>query len=323
MRTQPADLSLTDLTNTLGRYWRRDIINIRYLPVGAGSQHWLAVDSANVRWFVTVDDLRRARIAPSESAAFGVLEAAWHSAVWLRDAGLEFVVAPEPAVDGSLVRRVGAHYAVTLFVYYDAEPVGDGDYPADELRGEVVELIGRLHAAGPFGTARPVTIPGRAGLDGEWAAGPYSTPARRLLAANRSAVETALERFDRVAARVAGGPAVLTHGEPHSANVLRRSDGRLLLIDWDTVESAVRERDLAGILPGGEEDRWWPRYRSVSGAAGVSNDAMRLYRAWWDLAEICEYVTRFRLPHDDDADHRDAWDDLQQYLPLSPELLLE
>jgi spectinomycin phosphotransferase len=243
----------------------------------------------------------------------------------LRDAaGLEFVVAPERAVDGTLSRRVGGHYAVTLFAYYDAEAAGDGDYPSDALRGEVVEMIGRLHAAGHSGgPARPVTVPGRTALDGEWGEGPYAGPARRLLEQNRAEVEVALERFDRLAVRVAGAPMVLTHGEPHSANVLRRSDGRLLLIDWDTIESAVRERDLVTVLPGGEYDRWWPRYREVSGAAAVSEDAMRLYRAWWDLAEICEYVGRFRLPHRDDTDHREAWADLQRYLPLDPVLLAE
>ena len=37
---------------------------------------------------------------------------------------------------------------------------------------------------------------------------------------------------------------VVTHGEPHAGNVMRRSDGRHLLVDWDTVAVAPPERDL-------------------------------------------------------------------------------
>jgi hypothetical protein len=45
-------------------------------------------------------------------------------------------------------------------------------------------------------------------------------------------------------------------------------------------------------------------------------DAVQLYHRWWALAEICEYVDRFRRPHNDDTDTRAAWDDLQHYLPI-------
>jgi spectinomycin phosphotransferase len=44
-----------------------------------------------------------------------------------------------------------------------------------------------------------------------------------------------------------GGSWVVTHGEPHRANVIR--DGQELhLVDWDTTLLAPRERDLQMIL---------------------------------------------------------------------------
>jgi spectinomycin phosphotransferase len=79
---------------------------------------------------------------------------------------------------------------------------------------------------------------------------------------------------------------------------LRQENGRLLLIDWDTVLIAPPERDFAMVDNSGDPD------------------ALALYHQWWDLAEICEYVERFRRPHVDDEDHRDAWEDLQHYLPV-------
>ena len=38
------------------------------------------------------------------------------------------------------------------------------------------------------------------------------------------------------------------------------------------------------------------------------------YRLWWDLGEICWYVTLLRQVHDDDADIRESWHNLEHYL---------
>ena len=43
--------------------------------------------------------------------------------------------------------------------------------------------------------------------------------------------------------------------------------------------------------------------------------ALDLYRERWALAEICEYVARFRQAHDDTEDSRAAWAELGEYLP--------
>ncbi len=56
---------------------------------------------------------------------------------------------------------------------------------------------------------------------------------------------------------------VITHGEPHAANVMG-SPGGLVLVDWDTVLLAPPERDLWGIA-----DDESPCLTSTRGTAGV------------------------------------------------------
>src|SRR6185503_14185813 len=78
-----------------------------------------------------------------------------------------------------------------------------------------------------------------------WTGGPYSELARQALADHASDVAELLRLLDRLATDVASRDAewVVTHGEPHAANIIR-TDAGLALIDWDTVALAPRERDL-------------------------------------------------------------------------------
>jgi len=92
-------------------------------------------------------------------------------------------------------------------------------------------------------------------------------------------------------------------------------DGSLYLLDWDTVALAPRERDLWMVLDRDSREDWLS-YTSMVAAPSVNDNALRLYRLWWNLAEITEYVGRFRRPHDDSSPNRSACEDLGQYLPI-------
>ena len=85
---------------------------------------------------------------------------------------------------------------------------------------------------------------------------------------------------------------VVTHGEPHSGNVLRTVDGGIRFVDWDTVALAPRERDL---------------WLAAPGTAEGDPAALELYRLRWTLTEICIYTVLFRAPHRDDENTRAAW----------------
>jgi hypothetical protein len=56
VKTEPADLDRGALISVLGG-WELVVTSLEYLPVGAGSHHYLALDKGGQRWFITVDEL--------------------------------------------------------------------------------------------------------------------------------------------------------------------------------------------------------------------------------------------------------------------------
>jgi spectinomycin phosphotransferase len=127
-----------------------------------------------------------------------------------------------------------------------------------------------------------------------------------------------LRAYDQLAGRVRDdrGAWVVTHGEPHNANVIRDTKGELRLVDWDTTLIAPRERDLWMTLDA--DMTGWDEYRKVLGSVRLNEDALGLYRERWALAEICIYVAEFRRPHEETEDTRTSWKELCEYLSSRP-----
>ena len=88
---------------------------------------------------------------------------------------------------------------------------------------------------------------------------------------------------------------VITHGEPHPANLISVGN-ELLLVDWDTIGLAPRERDLSLIVdePGSSVER----YQRVTGHR-VDFEVITLYRLRWYLDDLASAVRLFRRPHDE------------------------
>jgi spectinomycin phosphotransferase len=287
---------------------------LSYLPVGFGGYHWLAVDQTGSRWFVTVSDLAAPWVPD--------LSAAMQTAAWLAgEAGLEFVVAPMPTREGLIVGSLNSRHALTLFPYLDAAPSQFDDPIDDGDRDEIIDLLATLHTAAPTGIqlpSRPLELGNRqtveqalASLDVPWNGGPYAEPGRELLAQYERPLRQALARFDDLLDRVrkAGGPYVITHGEPHPGNLLRTPTG-LCLIDWDMIALARPERDLWWVISG---DHDAARYSRRTGWA-VNHDALALYRLRWSLDDIAEFLSEIRSPHQETADTSISWASLQETL---------
>jgi spectinomycin phosphotransferase len=234
-----------------------------------------------------------------------------------RQAGLGFVVDPVPAVTGQTVLPVGGRHAVAVFPFLAGPPFDWGEpLPAPE-RGELIAMLAALHAVDPGAVRLP-----RAGLGlswrgdlevaldelGQpWAGGPYSEPARELLAGAARTVRRQLEALDRWSARQAAGPVVITHGEPHPGNVVHSADG-LLLIDWDTVGLAPPERDLWSVATeSGEEVR---RYTELTGRS-VDPAVLEFYRLRWALDDLSCFVRDLRGPHHRTPGTEHAWEALE------------
>jgi spectinomycin phosphotransferase len=288
-----------------------------HVAVGFGSYHWIVVDEAQQRFFVTVDDLgTKPWLGDTSDIAFAGLRKAFDTATVLREAaGLEFVLAPLPAIDAGSVRRAGQCHSVSVFPFVDGKPSDFGDDTDAEQRAEMVRLLVRLHQATPMvPMAQPLEIgfAGRRGLeaavqdiDSTWVGGPFAEPARAWLASHVGDLGRLLDDFDQVVRAVVATQAapVITHGEPHPGNVMR-SNGNLLLIDWDTVALAPAERDLWHVATDSGEEA--ALYRDATGHE-VDNDALSLYRQAWELADIAAYIDEFRSPHARTADTEDAW----------------
>ncbi|MFF5080543.1 aminoglycoside phosphotransferase family protein [Actinoplanes sp. NPDC000266] len=289
MRERPADLTDAQLAATLAEGWGIHAPALAYLPVGAGGHHWSAPP-----WFVTVTDYSPA------------LEPALDTAARL---GLDFVVAAIRAPDGTLVRRLGDRYAVTVHPFVPGSAGSFGPHPPAD-RDAVLDMLIALHGTRATAPRADLRLPGRArleralaDLDRPWTSGPYAEPARRLLAGHTAAVTRRLSRLD---APPSTESWVVTHGEPHPGNVLRTPSGPLL-IDWDTVQLAPPERDLWMLTdamidaPPSNDMPLLSRYERATGHR-VSAAAIEFYRNWWILADIANYTDDLRRPHTEGAD---------------------
>jgi spectinomycin phosphotransferase len=331
---RPAGITTSELAAVLLGQWQLTAAELRYLPVGFGGYHWLAVDPAGSRWFVTVSDV-------GAGDGFADLAAAMETAAWLAsDAGLDFVLAPVRAQAGPSVSRLASRYAVTVFPFAAGVPGSFVDQMDGAGRAAVIDMLAALHGVSLDGGAPgavPVLQPelgsraavstALADLDVPWQGGPFAEPGRELLAKYAPVLRQSLARFDALVARVrqAGRPLVITHGEPHPGNLVwsgpaaaGQQEGTpppVRLVDWDTVGLALPERDLWWLVT--DDDQEAARYAERTGRT-VSPDAIALYRLRWSLDDICLFLAEFRAPHQRTPDTEKSWAGLRTRLSDLP-----
>ena len=291
----PENLDGSSVIDALRQSWDFDAHVADYAAVGAGSYHWEVRDTTGRRAFATVDDLgQKAWLGDTRDAAFEGLRTAFDASVALRESGLQFVVAPVPARDGESLRRLDPQYTIALFPFVEGKAGEFGVYE-DGDRQAILAMLTELHQAPvtPATHSVGLTIPGRGHLEGAlldvdetWAGGPLSEPAREAVKNSASELAELLSFADRLAAEAEqrGAPWVVTHGEPHAANVMRTSEGRVL-VDWDTVALAPPERDLWMLVDDDQHDA-----------------ALDFFRLTWDLKDIAEYLNVLRSPHQENED---------------------
>jgi hypothetical protein len=322
--TRPDDLRDEQIRSELAAGWDFAAGTLSYLPVGFGSHHWLATDSAGRQLFLIVHDLPamlHSRLDTAD-AAFGRLVTAFECTLSLRrDEHLEFVIAPVPTVSGTVVRRLSRRYSLAVCPYLaDCEPGYAGEFPPGD-RPAVVRLLTELHRAAPPAELQRCDLELQnadalreaiANTGVPWHAGPYGEQARCLLARHAAAVTALMAAYGDLAEGVRSLPDrfVVTHGEPGPWNVLRTPAG-LVIVDWDFVQLAPPERDLWELA---ETDRTvLAAYSSATGTV-IDGGALALFRLWYDLSEIAGYIELFRGPHDDTEDTAESWRNLQHFL---------
>jgi fructosamine-3-kinase len=304
------------LIRVLARPWQVHVTDLEYLPVGFGAHHWRAVGSDHTVYFLALHHLRQA----PDTAAFHQLCQALETAHWLRHVReLDFVLAPIRDDSGSVVQRVTADTALAVYPWLACRPRIALDTP------DMGHLLARLHASArdvPVGLLRQedFTIPWRtelqralANLHRPWESGPYAEAARQHLVESEGEIRDLLAWYDRTAAETLESRPrwVVTHGEPYGPNLVETEHGQSFLVDWDSALLAPRERDLCELPRRGLA---LSTYTAIS-SAGLVERGLRLYRAWYHLAETAIYVHHFRQPHRGDLNDATAWDNFLVFVP--------
>ena len=316
MLSAPGDLDEGALAGALERGWGIGVAAMAYRAVGWGSHHWEVAEADGTRWFVTVDELEQKRLATSDSAdeGFARLTASLSSAVALKDAGLDFVLAPLPLAGGSPAARLGERFSVAVYPFVQGTSFSWGKW-APGQRARMAEMLAAVHAAPPetrrHALAEEFAVPFRdeleAGCSGRGISdcGPYALPLARLLAEHAAPIRRTLHRYDGLVARARAMPGrnVLTHGEPHPGNTMLTADG-WRLIDWDTALVAPSERDLWSLDPG--DGSILDAYAARAGVTPVPA-LLELYRLEWDINDFAVDAARLRQPHTGTADDDKTW----------------
>jgi spectinomycin phosphotransferase len=313
----PDQVSETDLEAALEQGWGLRVTDLRYFPKGFGSHHWTAEANGRSAYLLTVDDLdTKPWLGRDRATVLSGLRAGYSTALRLQQrCGLEFVVAPVVGVDGAPVRRLTPRHSLAVFPFVDGRSGEWGDRLDPVGHDQLERLLARLHLATgalswpvperrPELSGRPDLEDALADLPDAWTGGPFSEPARRLLAEHAGGLRRWLSAFDLLAARVgdSGRGLVLTHGEPHPGNLLRVNGG-FRLVDWDTVALAPAERDLWMLA---DEAEGLATYRAQT-ATEIDGSALALYRMAWPLEDIAAFLRLFRDGHQRDLDTEKSW----------------
>ncbi|MFL6002074.1 MAG: hypothetical protein ACJ72P_04615 [Nocardioides sp.] len=290
MLEPPSHVSDAEILATLRDHWDRDATGLVHLPVGFGAHHWRASGSRH-DWFVTLDALLPRHTAES-------LEAAYAGAAALAAGGLEFVLAACPGFGGGYtVPLAGGSLSVTPW----CEGTPGGDSMSAARAAATRGWLDRLHAA-----ATPPRLPRwrpLVGADladdlatrtgGSWEAGPHGERARTAMRSKLREIENWTAAYHRLAAVAGERSWVTTHGEPNSRNQLDTADGTLL-VDWESLKLAPRERDLRTLVVAGHAQ------------PDVDPDMLEMFDLEWRLDEISAYATWFEAPHAGTEDDRIA-----------------
>ena len=124
--------------------WDGAATGVEHLAVGFGAHHWRADVGGRASLFVTYDRLGDRHTAET-------LEAAYAGAIQLREAGLEFVLAPVPARSGRVLVPAGRG-ALSCTPWVDGRVVGEGPVDDPATAAANISDLARLHTAEtPFG----------------------------------------------------------------------------------------------------------------------------------------------------------------------------
>lgn len=312
MLDPPEHVSADDVLACAREHWAPGAEQVTHLAVGFGAHHWRTT-GPDIDLFVTFDGLLP-RHTPTS------LEGAYSAALDLAGQGLEFVLAGKPSRSGTMTVPLldGALSAVA----WRQGHAGPGPFASSAQADAWATRLARLHAA-----VVPPTIPRwrplvpatlaeqiESAVAAPWPA-PFGETARAAVAARVADIARWTAAYHRLAATSDPEAWVVTHGEPHTRNILHTPEGELL-VDWESAKLAPRERDLATLLETGLD--WLLAYGGPPPANGLPSAldwaAVEMFDLEWRLDEINQYATWFQAPHVGNRSDREALGGLMEEL---------
>ncbi len=300
--------------------WGVEVSSVEHAPVDSAGWHWVLGDDDGPQWFAALDPVRtseqrRARLASLESAV-------------QVSRGLSFVVAPVQTRDARVAVDLAPGLLLTLSPHVEGAVADQGPPADDEERAVLARLLGLLHSR-----PRPRRLPlWRPVLDGlsdarrddllrrldleDWSGGPWSVPVGRLVAETGSAIRLSVRRLTLLSAAVTGSVErwVPTRGAPRRGDLVHTPDGPRL-VGWGGLALAPRERDLVEVLGGTEGAEPWFSYVEGGGRPDpLSPDTRELFTLQRHLTRVADHVARFSRPHEDTADDRRCFGELERDL---------
>jgi len=280
---RPVAVTDAEVLAAVRRHWAPEVDSVAHLPVGWGGHHWRAEAAGEPALFVTLDIPLPRHTAASLEGAYGAAAAAAEV--------LDFVWPSLPTHSGRFTVPLSwGTLSVTRWL--------DGEQPATSTT-ELPDMLSRLHAVAPPATAPEWSTTVAASLSADlvdlaaraWAS-PLGPTARELVRDHLSDVAGWAVEHASLLTRVDRSSYVLTHGEPGVHNQWQAA-GRVWLIDWESLQLAPRERDLATLV-----------HEGVPVAADPA--MVRLFDLEWRLSEIWSFATWLHEPHTDGPDDRQA-----------------
>jgi spectinomycin phosphotransferase len=293
------DISVEALATLLSRQWQIEVCRLQFLPLGADVQSAVfeAIGTDDQRCFVKL------RSGKPDQATVRV-------PAFLHRAGAETVIPPMKTVDKALWAGFDP-FMVTVQQFVD----GESGFEREMTGANWVELgssLRRIHD-----THVPEDLRALLGVESysrvwrdqvrafqaraesEAFDDPVAAHVVCLLREHRQVIDRLVVRAESLAGCLEnrGCEVVLCHGDLHAGNVLIDPEGRLHIVDWDTVILAPRERDLMFIGGGiggvwksvAETDQFFRGY----GAVEIDNELLAYYRierVVQDIAEFCEQL---------------------------------
>ena len=237
------------------------------------------------------------------------------------DLGIAQVIPPQPRLTGDLWARLD-EYAVVLYPYVEGEN-GFERQMSNQNWIDLGQTLSALHSASlpedvlqllPRETFashwRERVVRFQTLVEDETFSNSEAEQAAALLRDNRDEITDLVARTTRLAEAVAGRilEFVPCHADIHAGNVLIDGDGRLHVVDWDTLCLAPKERDLmfigAGIGGVWTREEELALFQQGYGPAIVDADAIAYYRFERILVDIVEYCDQLLLT-DEGGDDRE------------------